>query len=104
MESAIVGFLNGIKGSALYAYVILYNGVPPSEFLKIEINQLVSDKIGTIAKCYKFQSVSGLPKTRNGKIIRCILRKTATNELGNLGDVSMLLNPGVVEEVVENRI
>jgi len=104
VESAIVGFPHDVKGNALYAYVILYNDVPPSEFLKIEINQLISDKIGPIAKCDKIQFVSGLPKTRSGKIMRRILRKIATNELDNLGDVSTLLNPEVVEEVIENRI
>jgi len=100
VESAIVGFPHDIKGNALYAYVILYNDVPPSEFLKIEINQLISDKIGPIAKCDKIQFVSGLPKTRSGKIMRRILRKIAENELDNLGDVSTLLNPEVVEEII----
>jgi len=104
VESAIVGFPHDIKGSALYAYVILYNDVAPSEFLKIEINQLISDKIGPIAKCDKIQFVSGLPKTRSGKIMRRILRKIATNELDSLGDVSTLLNPEVVEEVIKCRI
>jgi len=104
VESAIVGFPHDIKGNALYAYVILYNDVPPSEFLKIEINQLISDKIGPIAKCDKIQFVSGLPKTRSGKIMRRILRKIATNELDNLGDVSTLLNPEVVEEVIKNKL
>jgi len=104
VESAIVGFPHDIKGNALYAYVILYNDVPPSEFLKIEINQLISDKIGPIAKCDKIQFVSGLPKTRSGKIMRRILRKIATNELDNLGDVSTLLNPEVVEEIIENKL
>ncbi len=104
VESAIVGFPHDIKGNALYAYVILYNDIPPSEFLKIEINQLISDKIGPIAKCDKIQFVSGLPKTRSGKIMRRILRKIAANELDNLGDVSTLLNPEVVEEVIENKL
>ncbi|PHS04139.1 MAG: acetate--CoA ligase [Kordia sp.] len=104
VESAIVGFPHDIKGNALYAYVILYNDVPPSEFLKIEINQLISDKIGPIAKCDKIQFVSGLPKTRSGKIMRRILRKIAINELDNLGDVSTLLNPEVVEEIIQNKL
>ena len=104
VESAIVGFPHDIKGSALYAYVILYNDVLPSEFLKIEINQLISNKIGPIAKCDKIQFVSGLPKTRSGKIMRRILRKIATNELDNLGDVSTLLNPEVVEEIIDNKL
>jgi acetyl-CoA synthetase len=104
VESAIVGFPHDIKGNALYAYVILYNDVPPSEFLKIEINQLISDKIGPIAKCDKIQFVSGLPKTRSGKIMRRILRKIATNKLDNLGDVSTLLNPEVVDEIIKNKL
>lgn len=103
VESAIVGFPHDIKGNALYAYVILYNDVPPSEFLKIEINQLISDKIGPIAKCDKIQFVSGLPKTRSGKIMRRILRKIASNELDNLGDVSTLLNPEVVVEIIKGN-
>jgi len=104
VESAIVGFPHDIKGNALYAYVILYNDVLPSEFLKIEINQLISDKIGPIAKCDKIQFVSGLPKTRSGKIMRRILRKIAANELDNLGDVSTLLNPDVVEEIINGSL
>jgi len=104
VESAIVGFPHDIKGNALYAYVILYNDVPPSEFLKIEINQLISDKIGPIAKCDKIQFVSGLPKTRSGKIMRRILRKIAANELDDLGDVSTLLNPNVVEEIINGSL
>jgi acetyl-CoA synthetase len=104
VESAIVGFPHDIKGNALYAYVILYNDVTPSEFLKIEINQLISDKISPIAKCDKIQFVSGLPKTRSGKIMRRILRKIVTNELDSLGDVSTLLNPGIVEELIKDRI
>ena len=103
VESAIVGFPHDIKGNALYAFVILYNDVQPSEFLKIEINQLISDKIGPIAKCNKIQFVTGLPKTRSGKIMRRILRKIAANELDNLGDVSTLLNPDVVEEIIKGN-
>jgi len=104
VESAIVGFPHDVKGNALYAYVILYDDIPPSEFLKIEINQLISDKIGPIAKCDKIQFVSGLPKTRSGKIMRRILRKIAVNELDSLGDVSTLLNPEIVENVIKNRL
>jgi acetyl-CoA synthetase len=103
VESAIVGFPHDIKGNALYAYVILYDEVIASDNLKIEINKLISDKIGPIAKCDKIQFVSGLPKTRSGKIMRRILRKIATNELDNLGDISTLLNPDVVKEIIESR-
>jgi acetyl-CoA synthetase len=102
VESAIVGFPHDIKGNALYAYVILYNEVIASDNLKIEINKLISDKIGPIAKCDKIQFVSGLPKTRSGKIMRRILRKIAANELDNLGDISTLLNPYVVNEIIES--
>ena len=73
-----------------------------SDNLKIEINKLISDKIGPIAKCDKIQFVSGLPKTRSGKIMRRILRKIAANELDNLGDISTLLNPDVVDEIIES--
>ena len=104
VESAIVGYPHDIKGNALYAYVILYDGVANDDNLKKEINQLIADKIGPIAKCDKIQFVSGLPKTRSGKIMRRILRKIAANELDNLGDTSTLLNPEVVEEIIENRI
>ena len=67
-------------------------------------NQLISDKIGPIAKCDKIQFVSGLPKTRSGKIMRRILRKIASNEMDNLGDVSTLLNPEVVQSIIDNRL
>ena len=103
VESAIVGFPHDIKGNALYAYVILYDEVIASDNLKIEINKLISDKIGPIAKCDKIQFVSGLPKTRSGKIMRRILRKIAADELDNLGDISTLLNPDVVKEIIESR-
>ena len=103
IESAIVGFPDDIKGNALYAYVILYNENQASEDLIKEINQLISKKIGPIAKCDKIQFVSGLPKTRSGKIMRRILRKVASNDISNLGDVSTLLNPSIVDEIIKNR-
>ncbi|CAI8428367.1 MAG: Acetyl-coenzyme A synthetase [Flavobacterium sp. SCGC AAA160-P02] len=103
IESAIVGFPDDIKGNALYAYVILYDENQASEDLVKEINQLISKKIGPIAKCDKIQFVSGLPKTRSGKIMRRILRKIASNDISNLGDVSTLLNPLIVEEIIKNR-
>jgi acetyl-CoA synthetase len=104
VESAIVGFPHNIKGNALYAYVILHDNVEVDDNLRKEINQLITDKIGPIAKCDKIQFVSGLPKTRSGKIMRRILRKVAANELDNLGDTSTLLNPEIVEEIIENRL
>jgi acetyl-CoA synthetase len=104
VESAIVGFPHDVKGNSLHAFVILYDNIKSSEFLKIEINQLISDIIGPIAKCDKIQFVSGLPKTRSGKIMRRILRKIAANELDDLGDVSTLLNPEIVEELILNKL
>ena len=104
VESAIVGFPHDIKGNALYAYVILYDGGEPTDKMRSEINHLIAQKVGPIAKCDKIQFVSGLPKTRSGKIMRRILRKIASNEMDNLGDISTLLNPEVVEEIIEKRM
>ncbi len=100
VESAIVGFPHDIKGSALYAYVILHDNVEGNDELRKEINNQISQAIGPIAKLDKVQFVSGLPKTRSGKIMRRILRKVAANEFDNLGDISTLLNPEVVEEII----
>lgn len=104
VESAIVGFPHDIKGNALYAYVILYDGAEESESLKKEINSEIANKIGPIAKCDKIQFVSGLPKTRSGKIMRRILRKIAANDTSNLGDVSTLLNPEIVDEIIKGSL
>ncbi len=104
VECAVVGFPHDIKGNALYAYVILYDGVTGDEQLKKEINDLISKQIGPIAKCDKIQFVSGLPKTRSGKIMRRILRKIASNETENLGDISTLLNPDCVNDIILKRI
>ena len=101
VESAIVGFPHDIKGNALYAYVTLFDGVEGTEQLRKEVNQLISDRIGPIAKCDHIQFVSGLPKTRSGKIMRRILRKIASNDTDNLGDVSTLLNPEVVQSIID---
>ena len=105
-ESAIVGFPHDIKGNALYGFVILKEAgeTRDRENVRNEINQQIIDHIGPIAKLDKIQFVSGLPKTRSGKIMRRILRKIASNELNNLGDTSTLLNPEVVEHVIEHRI
>ncbi len=105
-ESAIVGFPHDIKGSALYGYVIL-KGTGESRDqnnLRKEINQIITEQIGPIAKLDKIQFTSGLPKTRSGKIMRRILRKIACNEMENLGDTSTLLNPEVVQEIIENKL
>ncbi|MHA6281136.1 acetate--CoA ligase [Salinimicrobium sp. CAU 1759] len=100
VESAVVGYPHDIKGNALYAYVILYNQVEPSEELENQIKKLVSETLGPIAKPEKIQFVSGLPKTRSGKIMRRILRKIASKDTDNLGDTSTLLNPEIVEEIM----
>jgi acetyl-CoA synthetase len=99
VETAVVGYPHDIKGQGIYAYVICNN--PPSnmdDFLK-EINAVVVEMIGPIAKPDKVQVVSGLPKTRSGKIMRRILRKVAEGDVSNLGDTSTLLDPSVVEEI-----
>ena len=100
VECAVVGFPHDVKGNALYAYVTKYDDCTTSdEDLRIEINKLIASTIGAIAKLDKVQFVSGLPKTRSGKIMRRILRKIASNEADNLGDISTLLNPDVVEDI-----
>ena len=105
-ESAIVGFPHDIKGNALYGYVILKETGESrnQENLRKEINQLISDQIGPIAKLDKIQFVSGLPKTRSGKIMRRILRKIAEGDYSNFGDISTLLNPEIVEEIKQGKI
>ena len=105
-ESAIVGFPHEIKGSALYGYVILKETGEGRnhENLRKEINQIITEHIGPIAKLDKIQFTTGLPKTRSGKIMRRILRKIAHNDLNNLGDVSTLLNPEVVQNIIDNRL
>ena len=105
-ESAIVGFPHDIKGNALYGYIILKESGEGrnQDNLRTEINQMVSDQIGPIAKLDKIQFVSGLPKTRSGKIMRRILRKIAEEDYSNLGDVSTLLNPEIVEEIKNGRV
>lgn len=105
-ESAIVGFPHDIKGNALYGFVILKEeaGNSDGDEIRKEINQLISDNIGPIAKLDKIQFVQGLPKTRSGKIMRRILRKIAENELNSLGDTSTLLNPEVVDNIMSNRL
>ncbi|MFC5272058.1 acetate--CoA ligase [Adhaeribacter terreus] len=99
IESAVVGYPHSIKGHAIYAYVISEHKPENEETLITEINQMVVKMIGAIARPEKIQFVSGLPKTRSGKIMRRILRKIAEGETGNLGDISTLLDPEVVEEI-----
>ena len=105
-ESAIVGFPHDIKGNALYGFIILKEigeGRDRNSLAK-EINQLISDQIGPIAKLDKIQFVSGLPKTRSGKIMRRILRKIAEGDFSNFGDISTLLNPEIVDEIKEGKL
>ncbi len=104
VESAIVGYPHDIKGNALYAYVIVYEIPENDDFLRKEINDLISRTIGPIAKLDKIQFVPGLPKTRSGKIMRRILRKIAENETSNLGDISTLLNPDVVKAIMDGSL
>jgi acetyl-CoA synthetase len=105
-ESAIVGFPHDIKGSALYGYIILKESGESRDRnnLSKEINQMISNQIGPIAKLDKIQFVSGLPKTRSGKIMRRILRKIAEGDFSNFGDTSTLLNPEIVDEIREGKI
>ncbi len=105
-ESAVVGFPHEVKGNALYGFVILKETGESrnKENLRKEINQQISEKVGPIAKPEKIQFVSGLPKTRSGKIMRRILRKIASKNTENLGDTSTLLNPEVVDEIIENSL
>ena len=102
VESAVVGFPHDVKGNALHAFVIVRSRADDNEILKNELRALVAKTIGPIAKPDRIQVVSGLPKTRSGKIIRRILRKLAAGEYDQLGDVSTLLNPEVVEEIKRN--
>ncbi|WP_299222846.1 acetate--CoA ligase [uncultured Aquimarina sp.] len=103
-ESAIVGFPHDIKGNALYGFVILkeVGESRDRDNLSREVNQQITERIGPIAKLDKIQFVSGLPKTRSGKIMRRILRKIASKDTSNLGDTSTLLNPEVVQEIIDN--
>ncbi|MCX2681515.1 acetate--CoA ligase [Galbibacter sp. EGI 63066] len=105
-ESAIVGFPHDIKGNALYGYVILRETGESRkhENLRKEINQIITEQVGPIAKLDKIQFVPGLPKTRSGKIMRRILRKIASKDTSNLGDTSTLLNPEVVQEIMDKAL
>ena len=105
-ESAIVGFPHDIKGNALYGFVILKDTGAYRDHtnLRKEINQLITDQIGPIAKLEKIQFSEGLPKTRSGKIMRRILRKIACKDTSNLGDISTLLNPEVVQDIMDHAL
>ena len=88
----------------MYGFITLKNPQNLSDTLKTEINQLITQQIGPIAKLDKIQFTSGLPKTRSGKIMRRILRKIASHDTSNLGDISTLLNPEVVETIMKNAL
>ena len=102
VESAVVGFPHDVKGNALHAFVISKDAVYDKDTLITDLRALVAKNIGPIAKPDRIQVVSGLPKTRSGKIMRRILRKLASGEFDQLGDVSTLLNPDVVENIKRN--
>ena len=99
IESAVVGYPHDIKGQGIYAYVIIENQHGDAQLTKQDILQTVSRVIGAIAKPDKIQFVTGLPKTRSGKIMRRILRKIAEGDTSNLGDTSTLLDPSIVDEI-----
>lgn len=101
IESAIVGYPHPVKGQGIYAFVIAENQHHDYDLTRQDINKTVSRIIGAIAKPDKIQFVSGLPKTRSGKIMRRILRKIVEGDLANLGDTSTLLDPSVVDEIRE---
>ena len=104
VESAVVGYPHDIKGQGIYAYVIVPSTTKDHETLRKEIIAEVNKIIGPIAKPDKIQIVSGLPKTRSGKIMRRILRKVAEGDVSNLGDTSTLLDPSVVDEIVKGKL
>jgi acetyl-CoA synthetase len=102
-EAAVVGYPHNLKGQGIYAYVTLVKGVSPSAELEKALIQQVRKEIGPIATPDIIQWAPSLPKTRSGKIMRRILRKVAANELNNLGDISTLADPSVVDDIIEHR-
>ncbi len=104
VESAVVGYPHDIKGQGIYAYVILNHPSADEDAFRLEVKDVVTREIGPIAKPDMIQIVPGLPKTRSGKIMRRILRKIASGDTSNLGDVSTLLNPEIVEAVKKGAL
>ena len=102
-EAAVVGYPHDIKGQGIYAYVTLVMGEEPSDELRAELRQWVRKEIGPIATPDLLQWAPGLPKTRSGKIMRRILRKVAADDFAELGDTSTLADPGVVDDLIDNR-
>jgi len=103
-EAAVVGYPHEIKGQGIYGYVTLMADVEPSDELAVELRNWVRKEIGPIASPDLLQWAPALPKTRSGKIMRRILRKIAENDYGSLGDTSTLADPGVVDNLIENRM
>lgn len=102
-EAAVVGYPHEIKGQGIYAYVVLNEGVEPSDRLRASLVEQVRTEIGPVAKPDYIQWADALPKTRSGKIMRRILRKIAANELDDLGDTSTLADPSVVDALIDTR-
>lgn len=103
-EAAVVGYPHPIKGQGIYCYVTLMEGIAPTEELRQHLVKHVRNEIGPIATPDKIQFAPSLPKTRSGKIMRRILRKIAEDEFDNLGDISTLAEPQVVEDLIANRL
>ena len=99
-EAAVIGFPHAIKGQGIYAYVSLIVGIEPSDDLLKELKNHVKKEIGSIAVPDVINFSPALPKTRSGKIMRRILRKIASDEHDNLGDISTLADPRVVEDII----
>ncbi len=102
-EAAVVGYPHDIKGQGIYCYVTLMSGVEPTQALEKDLKMHVRQEIGPICTPDFIQFAPGLPKTRSGKIMRRILRKVAADDFSNLGDTSTLADPGVVDDLIENR-
>jgi acetyl-CoA synthetase len=104
VESAVVGYPHDIKGQGIYAYIITDSKPEDPEMFRKDLAATVTRIIGPIARPDKVQFVSGLPKTRSGKIMRRILRKIAEGNTFNLGDTSTLLDPSVVEDIKDGAL
>jgi acetyl-CoA synthetase len=102
-EAAVVGYPHDIKGQGIYAYVTVTAGTEVSDELRKSLVKHVRSEIGPIATPDLIQFAPGLPKTRSGKIMRRILRKIAEDSFDNLGDISTLSEPGVVDDLIDNR-
>lgn len=104
VESAVVGYAHPIKGQGIFAYIVVLHPVVDEQQLHREINEKLVQYIGPIAKADEIMVVNGLPKTRSGKIMRRLLRKAAEKDFANLGDTSTLLNPEIVDQIIEKSI